>query len=96
MKENIMSKKSSELVVGRMYFFRHPGADSYVGRLVAIVNPFEAHIEEASWVANSGRLSEFIKYGKSQGMEIEVVGEVMRVRYQSIVVWDHPPFTESV
>jgi hypothetical protein len=84
------------LVVGKTYFVRNPAADSYVGRLVAVVDPFTVALEDASWVSESGRLSEFVSRGRADGMEIEPVGRVPCARYQSIIEWDHPLFREAV
>lgn len=84
------------LVIGNTYFVRNPAADSYVGRLVAIIDPFTVALEDASWVANSGRLHQFIRDGRAEGMEIEPVGSVPATRYQAIIVWDHPLFMEAV
>lgn len=84
------------LVIGQTYYLVNPSADSYVGRLAAIVDPFTVALEDASWVANSGRRSVFVKEGRSEGMEIEPVGYVAAARYQSIILWEHPLFTEAV
>jgi hypothetical protein len=84
------------LVIGQTYYIVNPAADSYVGRLVAIIDPFTVALEDASWVAQSGRRSVFIKEGKAPEMEIEPVGDVPAARYQSIIVWPHELFTEAI
>lgn len=84
------------LVIGQTYYVVNPGADSYVGRLVAIIDPFTVALEDASWVAESGRRHLFIRDGKADGMEIEPVGFVAAARYQSIIRWPHELFTEAV
>lgn len=84
------------LKIGETYFVRDPAADSYVGRLVAIVDPFTVALAGASWVANSGRLHAFVRDGKAEGMEIEPVGFVPCAHFRSIIEWPHKLFTEAV
>jgi hypothetical protein len=95
MKEEKRVPRDGKLIIGKTYFVRNPSADSYVGRLVAVIDPFTVALEDASWVAQSGRLHTFVREGKAPNMEIEPVGYVPRARYQSIVEWDHPLFTEA-
>lgn len=83
------------LIIGNTYFVRNPSADSYVGRLVAIVDPFTVALEDASWVADSGQLHIFVRDGKADNMEIEPVGYVPCARFQSIIFWPHKLFTEA-
>lgn len=84
-----------KLEIGKVYFVRNPAADSYVGRLVAVIDPFTLALEEASWVADSGRLSVFVRQGRAPNMEIEPVGRVI-TRYQAIIEWPHQLFTEAI
>lgn len=84
------------LVIGNTYFVRDPGADNYVGRLVAIIDPFHVALEDASWVADSGRLHIFVRDGRAEGMEIEPVGRVASASYRSILDWSHKLFDEAV
>jgi hypothetical protein len=84
-----------KLEVGKTYFFRNPAADSYVGRLVEAIDPFTVALEDASWVAQSGRLHVFVRDGRAPEMEIEPVGNV-NTRYQSVIDWPHELFTEAV
>lgn len=84
------------LEIGKTYFFRNPSADSYVGRLVRIVDPFTVVIDCASWVAQSGRLHVFIRDGSAPEMEIEFCGDGVGTRYQSYIPWPHKLFEESV
>mgnify|MGYP001576054387 CR=1 FL=1 len=84
-----------KLVIGQNYFIRDPSGDSYVGRLVAELNPFCVALEDASWVSESGRLHIFVRDGRAENMEIEPVGYVPRARYQSIIDWPHKLFTEA-
>lgn len=83
------------LEIGKNYYVRNPAADNLVGRLVAIIDPFTLELEEAAWIADTGgRTSEFVANGRCEGMEVERPGRVI-TRYQSVVEWNHPCFTES-
>lgn len=86
----------AELIIGDNYYIDNPGAKSFVGRLVAIIDPFTVSLEEASWVADSGCLSDFVKCGKAANMEIEPVGKAPRVRYQTIIEWPHQLFDREI
>lgn len=79
--------------IGKTYFVRVVPHD-YVGR-VTKVDGLHVELEDASWVAESGRFSEFILNGKAEGMEIEPVGR-MGTRYQSWIEWSHKLFTQAV
>lgn len=81
---------------GKCYFFRNPSADSYVGRLVQIIDPFTVEIDCAAWIADSGRLHVFLRDGRAEGMEVEPVGNGVITRYQSVIPWEHSLFTEAV
>jgi len=91
----MMQKYEDFLVVGETYFTRNPGADNYVGRLVEIIDPFTVRLEDAAWVAESGRLCEFCRNGKTAQMEIEPVGDCI-TRYQAIIKWPHTLFKEAI
>lgn len=85
------------LVIGRTYFVDNPSAKSYVGRLVAIIDPFTVALEEASWVANTGRFHRFMAGELDNNCEIEPCanpknpkGFAPAVRYQSINEWPFP------
>lgn len=64
--------------------------DHWVGR-VADADTLFVRLEQASWVADSGRLGEFCRTGRSQNMEIEVVGKIT-VRYEAVIDWPHELF----
>ena len=83
-----------KLEIGKTYLVVNLGAHTYVGRLVEVLNPFEVALEDASWVANTGRLHVFVERGRADGMEIEPVGQV-NTRYQSIIWWPHKLFDKS-
>ena len=85
------------LVIGQIYFVENPQGKSFVGRLTHILDPFTVALEEASWVANSGRYHQFCRTGNGgPNMEIEPCGRVPAARYQSIVDWPHKLFTEAI
>jgi hypothetical protein len=68
--------------------------DHYVGRLVAIF-PHVAVLEDAAWVADSGRLHMFIADGKAANMEIEPVGRIAH-HWQGLLPWAHKLFTRPI
>ena len=83
------------LVIGNTYFVENPGAKSFVGRLVAIVDPFTVALEDASWIANTGRYHLFCRGEYDQNTEIEPAGYLPCVRYQNIVEWPYSLPTEA-
>jgi hypothetical protein len=79
--------------VGKNYFVKD-GNDNWVGKLVEI----RAHVmvlEKATWVADSGYLSDFVKKGRAEGMEIEPVGTAM-VQWRVVIDWPHKLFDKPV
>jgi hypothetical protein len=91
-----MAKKelNKKLIIGETYFFQTCTKD-WVGRLVSIDGPYTIVLEDASWVAESGRLHLFVKNGKADGMEIEPVG-VVSCQWVNWIPWPHSLFKESV
>ncbi len=87
---------TSELEVGKHYMVINSTDKTFVGRLRAVVDPFTVALEDAAWIAESGRLHEFIRDGKAANMEVEVVGTVVRARWSAIIPWPHDLFYESV
>lgn len=83
------------LEIGKVYFVDHPSAKSYVGRLIAIIDPFTVALEDASWIPSTGRFSRFMKGILDSDCEIEVCGIVAATRYDSIHEWPFPLPTES-
>lgn len=80
--------------VGKTYYVRTT-TDHWVGKLREVAGPFTVVLENASWVADSGRLSEFMAHGKAGGMEVEPVGTIM-VRWDAILAWPHKLFDKAV
>lgn len=78
--------------VGQCYYVRTV-TDHWVGRVVAI-GPHSVALEECSWVADSGRLSEFIAKGETEQMEIEYVGDYT-TKWLGFAPWPHKLFKES-
>ena len=88
-------KREPFLVLGQTYFIMGQ-KDNWVGRLVEI-GPFHVILEEASWVANCGRLHEFIAKGKTAEMEIEPVGTMSTPHHGATIIdWPHKLFTKAV
>lgn len=87
-----MSVKTLE--VGKTYFVQSCTKD-WVGRLVSIDGPYTVTLEDAAWVALSGRLHAFVRDGQADGMEIEPVG-VVCVQWVNWIPWDHALFKDPV
>lgn len=79
--------------IGKCYYVRTV-TDHWVGRVVA-VQPFSVTLEDASWVAEAGRLNVFMREGHANNMEIETVG-VVTCQWISYLPWPHPLFKETV
>lgn len=69
--------------------------DDYVGRIVGFPAPNRVELEDASWVAESGRLHVFVRDGKADGMEIEPIGSCI-VQWNDLIKWPHKLFAEAV
>lgn len=74
--------------IGQAYFVRTL-SDHWVGRVVAQL-PFTLVLEEAAWVASSGRLHEFMAHGQAAGMEVEYVGTVQVTNAVAVLPWPFP------
>jgi len=83
-----------DLKIGDVVFVQTVTKD-WVGRVVKIPNPFTVILADASWVADSGKLSDFVKNGKAAGMEIEPVGAVT-VQWVNWIPWPHKLFSEAI
>jgi hypothetical protein len=85
-------------LVGRNYFVRTV-TDHYVGRCVGL-GVHTIVLDRASWVANSGRLSVFMREGRAAEMEVEVFPAAVLVRAPltgaTVLDWPHALFTETV
>ena len=83
------------LEVGGNYLFESVTSNIYVGRLVAIVGPHTVVLADAAWVSETGRLNVFMREGRADGMEIEIVG-TQGINWSGWRPWPHPLFEESV
>jgi hypothetical protein len=84
------------LVPGRKYYVRGP-RNAYVGRLVAVTGQYTVALAEAAWVADSGRLHQFLLTGNGgERMEIEPCGNVPQVQVQDVFDWPHDLFGDPV
>lgn len=68
---------------------------NYVGQIVEILPGKVVRLQDASWVAETGRLHEFIKHGKTDDMEIEPVGDHL-MEWTEITHWPHKLFKEAI
>lgn len=90
-----MSKRITQLEVGETYLFEQ-GLSLYLGRVVSIDGPHTVVIDEASWVAETGRRNEFMRRGKAEGMEIELLHYPKGIHWSGWTWWPHPLPKESV
>lgn len=67
----------------------------WVGEVVAIPGPYTVCLKNASWVADSGRLSVFMVEGRTPQMEVEPVGFVT-VQWVNWMPWPHQLFDEAI
>jgi hypothetical protein len=82
---------------GKCYFVR-TDTDHWVGRLVSVDGPYTLTLEDFAWVANSGRLGEFLARGSAPQMEIEAApdGMTVTVNWRAVLSWPHPLLRETV
>lgn len=88
------------MVVGKNYLVR-TDTDHWLGTLVSIEGPYSIVIDHFSWIADCGRLGEFLKNGapktldeaKERGVEIEVAPTDLTNEINGKFVaiqWNHP------
>lgn len=89
-------KTDSPWKVGKNYFIRTVTM-ALMGRLTA-VHPQELVLEDASWIADTGRFSNFLR-GEITSIEVEPFppGEVLVGRGSVIdaMIWSHPLLREQ-
>ncbi len=84
----------TSLTAGECYRFTDVTSMIYVGRLVEVTGPHTVILEDAAWVASTGRLHEFIRNGRADNMEVEPVG-VQCVHWAGWGPWDKPLFKDA-
>ena len=85
----------TDLVEGECYLFESITSHQYVGRLHSITGPNSVVLTDCAWVADTGRLHEFLRDGRAAQMEVEPVG-VRGLVWASWSPWPHPLLTEAV
>lgn len=70
----------------------------WLGRLVSVDGPYTVTLVDYSWVADTGRYSEFMREGRSSQMEIEPApdGMMKRVHWLNISQWPHDLLRETI
>lgn len=86
--------RPTKLVVGEKYYVRTCRND-YVGGLLSIDGPYSVTLGDAAWVAESGRLTAFLRDGTAPGMEVEPVG-VVCCQWVDWSPWPHNLFPEQI
>jgi hypothetical protein len=83
--------------VGDCYYVR-TDTDHWLGRLVSVDGPYTITLTEAAWVADSGRLGEFLTTGQSSQMEVEAMpdGMTITVNWRAVISWPHQLLRETV
>lgn len=93
----LLSDKESDFpfIVGEKLFIRTVTFHC-TGRLVGIKRAGECYflvLEDAAWIASSGRFTNAIEEGPNALEEVEPVTSIIRVNVSSIVdvfIWNHP------
>ena len=91
----IVDINSYEDLVGQKIFFRTVTYHA-IGEVKKIVGRF-VHLKTASWIADTGRFSDFIKSGLQSNTEVEPVGEQF-LNMDTVVdffIWKHKLPTEQ-
>ena len=83
-----------KLTIGECYYIRTL-TDHWVGRVVDIGH-FTVTLTDAAWIADSGRLHEFMRRGRADNMEVEPVGTVGGLQYTAWLPWPFPLFKEAI
>lgn len=83
--------------IGKCYFVRTT-TDYWIGRLVSVDGPYVITLVDFSWVATTGRLADFLRNGKADGMEIEPApaGMTNTVQWLSVIGWPHSLLRDQV
>lgn len=81
--------------IGKNYMVESVVGKIYVGKVVSVEGPHTVLLEGAAWIAQTGRLHVFLRDGKADGMEIEVVRSKC-IHWAEWSQWNHKLFTESV
>lgn len=75
------------LEVGKTYLIESV-ARMWVGRIASIDGPYTVTLTDASWVADTGRLHQFVREGPTTQTEVEPVG-VVGVQWVAWIPWPH-------
>lgn len=81
--------------IGKAFFFFTPNYN-FIGKVVSILTDDWVLLEQASWVACTGRLTEFLEKGTTKELEVEYIGEGLRVKPCAVFNWEHEVFTETL
>jgi hypothetical protein len=85
------------LIVGESYLFESVNK-FWLGRLVSVDGPYSVRIKEVSWIADTGRFSEFMREGKSAQMEVEALPDeiIQGIQWLHWFYWPHPLLRKTV
>lgn len=84
--------------IGKNYFVR-TDTDHWLGRLVSIDGPYTLTLADFAWIADTGRLGQFLATGNGgPAMEIEAAPDGMTVtlNFRAVISWPHALKRETV
>lgn len=78
------------LEIGETYFVENGNGKSFLGELVAVLNPFTVSLRNCVWVANTGRYHLFCKGQFDDNCELEPALDQPCATFQNIGKWPYP------
>jgi hypothetical protein len=81
---------------GKNYFVRQIN-DYWLGELIEQTGPHSGVFRRLSWVSETGYLSNFVRDGRTDTMEVEAYPDDMRqeMHWPTIAEWPHPLLRET-
>lgn len=69
----------------------------YVGRVVECT-PMQLNLAEASWIEETGRMGQFMRTGRADGMAVEAIGDYQIPAHMitGAAPWPHKLFKEDI
>ncbi len=85
------------MIVGDNYYVR-TDTDHWLGKLVSIDGPYTVTLTDFSWVADCGRLGEFLTKGKTEQLENEAApnGMTIQLNWRACISWPHPLLRKTI
>ena len=81
---------------GKNYLVESVTSKLYVGRVVSVSEgPHTVILEDAAWISDTGRLHQFMRTGRADGMEVEPVG-IKGIHWAEWSPWPFECFKEAI